>query len=131
MSVEIYVDNTFVIQEEEYKNVFFQHINSIDDNIKYTAETNKADGSMPFLDTLVTPQMMEAWQPQCTEIPLTPINICSGTATMPYLKHTSSSSHSYTGPKTFVPTNSYWNKNKQKYRELCQHANILIGQLTG
>ena len=35
---------------------FFHHINSLDDNIKFTAETTKADGSMPFLDTLVTPQ---------------------------------------------------------------------------
>ena len=43
-----YVDDTFVIQEEKYKNEFFQHINSIDDNIKFTAETTKADGSMPF-----------------------------------------------------------------------------------
>ena len=51
-----YVDDTFVIQEEKYKNVFFQHINSLEDNIKFTAETTKADGSLPFLDTLVTPR---------------------------------------------------------------------------
>ena len=35
---------------------FFHHINSIDPNIKFTAETTKADGSIPFLDPLVTPQ---------------------------------------------------------------------------
>ena len=51
-----YVDDTFVIQEEKYKNEFFQHINSLEDNIKFTAESTKADGSMPFLDTLVTPR---------------------------------------------------------------------------
>ena len=51
-----YVDDTFVIQEEQYKEEFFQHLNSIDPNIKFTAETTRADGSMPFLDTLVTPQ---------------------------------------------------------------------------
>ena len=51
-----YVDGTFVIQEEQYKNEFLHHINSLDDNIKFTAESTKADGSMPFLDTLVTPQ---------------------------------------------------------------------------
>ena len=51
-----YVDDTFVIQEEQHKEEFFQHINSIDPNITFTAETTKADGSMPFLDTLVTPQ---------------------------------------------------------------------------
>ena len=51
-----YVDDTFVIQEEQHKDEFFHHINSIDSNIKFTAETTKANGSMPFLDTLVTPQ---------------------------------------------------------------------------
>ena len=51
-----YVDDTFVIQEEQHKEEFFQHVNSIDPNIKFTAETTKAGGSMPFLDTLVTPQ---------------------------------------------------------------------------
>ena len=50
------VDDTFVIQEEQHKEEFFQHINSIDPNIKFTAETTKSDGSLPFLDTLVTPQ---------------------------------------------------------------------------
>ena len=43
-----YVDDTFVIQEDEYKNEFFQHTNSLDDSIKFTAETTKADGSMSF-----------------------------------------------------------------------------------
>ena len=51
-----YVDDIFVIQEEQYKEEIFQHINSIDPNITFTAETTKADGSMPFLETLVTPQ---------------------------------------------------------------------------
>ena len=50
------VDDTFVIQEEQYKMSFFHHINSLDNNIKFTVEITKADGSMPFLDTLVTPQ---------------------------------------------------------------------------
>ena len=33
---------------------FFQHINSLEDRIKFTAEYTRADGSMPFLDTIVT-----------------------------------------------------------------------------
>ena len=32
-----FVDDTFVI-EAQYKEEFFQHINSIDENIKFTAE---------------------------------------------------------------------------------------------
>ena len=50
-----FVDDTFVIFETQYKDEFFNRINSIDENIKFTAETTKADGSMPFLDVLVTP----------------------------------------------------------------------------
>ena len=51
-----YVDDSFVIQEEQYKNEFFHHISSLDDNIKFTAESTKANGLMLFLDTLETPQ---------------------------------------------------------------------------
>ena len=51
-----FVDDTFVILESQYKEEFFNHINSIDENIQFTAETTKADGSMPFLDTLLTPK---------------------------------------------------------------------------
>ena len=51
-----YVDDTFVIQKEEYSNEFFQHINSIEEKIKFTAESTRADRAMPFLDTLVTPR---------------------------------------------------------------------------
>ena len=42
------MDDTFVIQEEKYKYKFFQHISSLDDNIKFTAEATKADGSVSF-----------------------------------------------------------------------------------
>ena len=49
-----FVDDTFVILEGQYKDEFFNHVNSIDENIKFTAETTKADGSMPFPDTMVT-----------------------------------------------------------------------------
>ena len=41
-------------RKKSTKMSFFQHINSLEDNIKFTAETTKANGSMPFLDTLVT-----------------------------------------------------------------------------
>ena len=51
-----FVDDTFVILEAKYKDEFFHHINSLDTNIKFTAETSKADGSIPFLDTLITPK---------------------------------------------------------------------------
>ena len=50
-----YVDDTFVILETSHKEEFFHHINSIDRNIKFTVENTRDDGSIPFLDTLITP----------------------------------------------------------------------------
>ena len=101
---ERFVDDTFVILEVQHKEEFFNHINSIEETIKFTAETTKADGSMPFLDTLVTPKVMEVCQSQCTGSPLILISIYSGTATMPYPTNIVSSTHYYIGPKIFVPT---------------------------
>ena len=50
-----FVDDTFVILETSYKEGFFHHINSLDSHIKFTAENTRDDGSIPFLDTLITP----------------------------------------------------------------------------
>ena len=51
-----YVDDTFVIHKEVNKQGFLQHINSVDPAIRFTVEDNKEDGSIPFLDTIVTPE---------------------------------------------------------------------------
>ena len=51
-----YVDDTFVIQKQIHRKEFLQHINSVDPSILFTAEDTRPDGSIPFLDTLVTPQ---------------------------------------------------------------------------
>ena len=51
-----FVDDTFVILERQHKEEFFHHINSLDNNIKFTAENTRADGSIPFMDALVTPK---------------------------------------------------------------------------
>ena len=51
-----YVEDTFVILQQSQKEEFLQHINSVDPSILFTTEEAKQDGSMPFLDTLVTPQ---------------------------------------------------------------------------
>ena len=50
-----FVDDTFVIIKKTQKESFISHINSIDENIQFTMEDSRADGSIPFLDTLVTP----------------------------------------------------------------------------
>ena len=50
------MDDTFVILKQDKKEKFLQHINSVDPAIQFTTEEQKQDGSMPFLDILVTPQ---------------------------------------------------------------------------
>ena len=51
-----YVDDTFVIHKEANKQGFLQHINGVDPAIRFTVEDNKADGSIPFLDTIFKPE---------------------------------------------------------------------------
>ena len=48
-----YMDDTFVFQQEEYKQNFPEHINKVDPAIKFTVESNQLDGALPFLDTIV------------------------------------------------------------------------------
>ena len=52
---KIYVDDTFTVIKTANKNSFLEHINSIDPNIQFTSEDPISDGSMPFLDILITP----------------------------------------------------------------------------
>ena len=51
------MDDTFVIHKEVNKHDFLQHINSVDPAIKFTVEDNKERGSIPFLDTIVKPEV--------------------------------------------------------------------------
>ena len=51
-----YVDDTVTIIKKEDRNSFLQHLNSIHPNIKFTCEEVRDDGSMPFLDILITPE---------------------------------------------------------------------------
>ena len=51
------MDDIFVIHKEAKKQGFLQHINSVDPAIKFTVEDNKEDGSIPFLDTTVKPEV--------------------------------------------------------------------------
>ena len=51
-----YVDDTFVLQDQAHKEEFLQHINTVDQSIKFTVEDAKEDGSIPFLDTIIRPE---------------------------------------------------------------------------
>ena len=50
-----FVDDTFVINKAEHSQDLLQHINSQDPHIQFTVEPTQ-QGSLPFLDTLVTVQ---------------------------------------------------------------------------
>ena len=50
-----FVDDTFVINKAEHSQDLLQHINNQDPHIKFTVEPTQ-QGSLPFLDTLVTIQ---------------------------------------------------------------------------
>ena len=51
-----YVDDTFTIIKKANRSSFLEHINLIDLNIKFSSEETRRDGSMPFLDILITPE---------------------------------------------------------------------------
>ena len=51
-----YVNDTWVVQREENKQIFLQHINSVDLTIMFTVEDSKEDGAIPFLDTIIKPE---------------------------------------------------------------------------
>ena len=76
-----FVDDTFTILQSSQKNGFLEHINSIDQDIQFTAEDQRSDGAMPFLDILITPGRMEVSAHLCIENQLTQISPCSGTVT--------------------------------------------------
>ena len=51
-----FVDDTFTIIMSSEKERFLAHLNTIDSNIQFTSEECREDGSMPFLDILLTPR---------------------------------------------------------------------------
>ena len=51
------MDDTFVIHQKSHKEEFFQHINTVDPSIQFTVEEAGPDGSIPFLNILVTPKL--------------------------------------------------------------------------
>ena len=50
----MFVGDTFVTQQAEHCHQVLQHINSQDSIIQFTTEDPKEDGSIPFLETLVS-----------------------------------------------------------------------------
>ena len=61
-----YVDDTFTALPEDQVDRFLDHLNTVEPSIKFTME-KESNGSLSFLDTLVTLQMMGPCPHQCTE----------------------------------------------------------------
>ena len=51
-----FVDDTFTIIKKQHRNSLLEHLNSIHPSIKFSSEETRSDGSMPFLDILITPK---------------------------------------------------------------------------
>ena len=52
LSRKRFVDDTFTVIESSQKNELLEHVNSINKHIQFTAEDQRSDGAIPFLDTL-------------------------------------------------------------------------------
>ena len=50
------MDDTLTIMKSSQVESFLHHLNSIDHHIQFTKEDSRPDGSMPFLDILITPR---------------------------------------------------------------------------
>ena len=50
-----FADDIYVIQKAEHSQCLLQHINTQDPHIQFTMEETNQDGSLPFLDTQVSP----------------------------------------------------------------------------
>ena len=126
-----YVDDTFVIQQQVHKQAFLEHTNSIDPAIKFTVEGNQGNGSIPFLDTLVTPEEDNS---------LSITVYCKPTHTDQYVQwdshHNLSTKYSVIGtlthrPKQFAPDQSFSRRNSNTLGRPWSDANIPTGPLVG
>ena len=122
-----FVDDTFVFIKTSHKEEFFKHINSIEGSIQFTAEETQADGSLPFLDALVTPQ---ADGTLSTSVYIKP------THTNQYLQsdshHVISAKYSvistlFHRAKKCVPPNNNCKKNKNTFNKPFHHVNTQDG----
>ena len=48
-----FLDDTWIIQQQAHKQLFLDHIKSIDPAINFIVKGNQENGAIPFLDTLV------------------------------------------------------------------------------
>ena len=121
------MDDTFVVIKTAHNNEFLEHINSIDKGIQFTAEKTRADGSMPSLDSLVTPQPAGSLNTTVyRKLPIL-INICIGIATKPFQQNIVSLVHCIIGPRLYILPHSIYKKKKNIYKNVLSVCSILCG----
>ena len=84
----MFVDDTFVIQQQSHKHLFLDHINNIDPAIRFTVEGNQENGSIPFLDIMIKPEVTTPYPSLSTASPPILIRTYSGIATIIFLLST-------------------------------------------
>ena len=126
-----FVDDTFTIIKKNNKDSFLEHLNSINPKIQFTCEETREDGSMPFLDILVTPRDNGS---------LTTSVFRKTTHTDLYLQwdshHTIPSKYSAAGTlfhraSTVCSTPNCCKKKKNTFSELSQDVNTHMGHKKG
>ena len=78
------VDDTFIVINKTHKEAFLEHLNSVNSDIQLTSEEPCEDGSIPFLDMLITPDEEGRLKTTVYRKPTHKTSICIGTAIMPY-----------------------------------------------
>ena len=113
-----FVDDTFLVMKKAHKEEFLTHLNSVDKNIQFTTEEPRPDGSIPFLDMLITPGKDGRLDTTVYRKPTTLISTCIGTVITQFPPSIVWLGHSIIEPRPYVPTNSCYSKKKnicQKY----------------
>ena len=110
-----FVDDTWVIQQQAHKQAFLDHLNSIDPAIKFTVEGTQGNGTIPFLDTLLTPQ---------TDNSLSVTVYCKPTHTDQYLQTCGVSHHRLSAKYSVIGTLTH------RAKTVCTGPELLQRELT-
>ena len=98
-----YVDYVICITKEDQVDILFNHINNIDDHIKFTMECPDNEGSNPFLDSNCNPNLNHTLHTMCIENLHIQTDVWTGIPTTQYLLKGQSSKHSAIGPRWYAP----------------------------
>ena len=124
------LNDTFVIQREDQKQNFLDHINNIVPAIKFTLQGNQENGTVPFLDTLVKPESDNSLSVTVYRNPCTLTNTYNGIATIISLLSTLWQAPLPIGPKWFALDQSFSLRNYSTLGECWPSVSTLSGHWT-